>query len=125
MNETLEASEKIAQVYQPNNTIEYIAVMCVIAYALFLISRYFMIKKQKQPESDIKRDIKELKNDIKEEFNEIKDILKDITNQNIDSGKKLARDYTRLNESDKKFETLFDHMNSSNKELAEMKGRLA
>lgn len=116
MNETLETSEKIAQIYQPNNTIEYVAVMAVIAYALFLASKYFMNKKKTSPDSN---------KDIKEDLKEIKDMLKDISLGQVDSGKKLARDYTRLNEHSNKFETLFDNMNESNKDIAEIKGRLA
>ena len=125
MDETLQTSEKIAEIYQPNNTVEYVAVMLVIAFALYLLSKYMMTKKEDKPSNDINESIKELKEYLKEEIKEIKESIEKIADIQTDNGKKLARDYTRLNESEKKFETLFDNMNSSNKELSELKGRLA
>jgi len=123
MNETLEASEVIAEIYQPNNTIEYIVVMAVFAFVSFLVFKYFMSKKPVSKAQDSNLNLRF--DDLKEDIAEIKDLLRDVSKEQIDNGKKLARDYQRLNDIDKKNETLFEHMNSSNIEIAEIKGRLS
>lgn len=125
MDETLNTSEKIAEIYQPNNTIEYVAVMFVIAFALWLFSKYMMSKKESSPSDDVKESIKDLKEYLKGEIDELKDDIKEIRYNQISDGKKLERDYERLNTSDDKFKTLFEHMNESQKDVAEIKGRLA
>ena len=62
---------------------------------------------------------------IKENLDEIKVVLREIVKSEQDNEVKLGRDYERLNETDKKVKSLIDRVNISDKDIAEIKGRLA